>query len=308
MNALIGQKTEQLQRFLEDGKRIPVTVLRVPKTSVIQLKTAEKDGYTAVQLGIGGGREKNINKPLAGHIKQSNAAAPLFLQEIRITDDSDLPQVGDSLQANEILEPGDIVWVTGTSKGKGFAGGVKRYGFRGGPKTHGQSDRHRAPGSIGSGTTPGRVYRGKKMAGNMGNDRVSVKNLLVVSVNPEDNTVMLAGLVPGFVGSYVTVVKMGTKKKFTPLLKNPAEQAKADAEAAKLEAEQAKTQEEAAKAQQTETAQPITEEPAQETVTETPTEAETAPDAETPAAEQTTEATDEKSIDEAQDKKEKANK
>lgn len=272
MNALIGQKTEQVQRFLEDGKRIPVTVLRVPKIAVVQLKTQEKEGYTAVQLGIGNRSEKTVNKPLAGHVKQSGAKAPLFLQEIRITDDAGLPQVGDVLQAVEILEPGDIVWVTGTSKGKGFAGGVKRYGFRGGPKTHGQSDRHRAPGSIGSGTTPGRVYRGKRMAGNMGRDQVTVKNLLVVSVNPEENTIMLAGLVPGNLGGYVKVVKMGTKKKFTPLLKNAVEQAKADEIAAKEAEEQAKGEAEAAKTQE---AEQKTENTVEEQVQEVNTESQT---------------------------------
>jgi len=251
MNALIGQKTEQVQRFLEDGKRIPVTVLRVPEISVTQLKLAEKDGYTAVQLGIGTRTPKTVNKPLAGHIKQSGAKmAPLFLQEIRLTGASDLPQVGDTLKAVEILEPGDIVWVTGISKGKGFAGGVKRYGFRGGPKTHGQSDRHRAPGSIGSGTTPGRVYRGKRMAGNMGREQVTVKNLVVVSVNPEENTLMLAGLVPGNLGGYVKVVKRDTKKKFIPLLQNAQEQTKAEERAAKDAEEQAKAEAEAARAQE----------------------------------------------------------
>jgi large subunit ribosomal protein L3 len=233
MNAIFGQKTEQLQRFSEDGKRLPVTVLRVPEISVIQHKTQEKDGYTAVQLGFGEKKQSKATKPLLGHMKKSGATAPLFLREIRIADDGAVPQVGDTLKVAEILEPGDVVWVTGTSKGKGFAGGVKRYGFRGGPRTHGQSDRERAPGSIGQTTTPGRVYKGKRMAGNMGHEQVTIKNVTVVAVNPEENTVMLAGLVPGFVGSYVKVVKMGTKKNYTPLLKNSAEQATADAEAAK---------------------------------------------------------------------------
>ena len=286
MNALIGQKKGQLQRFLEDGRRIPVTVLRVPETSVLQLKTSDKDGYNAVQLGIGMKNPAKVNKSLAGHVKKSGAKAPLFLQEIRIDDDSDLPQVGDSLKAGEVLEPGDIVWVTGASKGKGFAGGVKRYGFRGGPKTHGQSDRHRAPGSIGSGTTPGRVYRGKRMAGNMGNDQVTVKNLVVVSVNADDNSVMLEGLVPGFVGSFVKVVKMGSKKNFTPLLNNASEQAKADEEQAQREAEEAKLAAETAEAQPEETAQPVVAEVPQE---EAPAETEVIPAEEVQAAEAPTE-------------------
>lgn len=249
MNALIGQKTEQLQRFLEDGKRIPVTVIRVPEVSVTQLKSIEKEGYSAAQLGIASRKPSKANKSLTGHMKKSGAKAPLFLQEIRLAEDEVLPELGSTLNAAEILEAGDLVWVTGTSKGKGFAGGVKRYGFRGGPRTHGQSDRERAPGSIGQTTTPGRVYKGKRMAGNMGNDQVTVQNLLVVNVDQEKNTIMVAGLVPGLIGSYVKVVKMGAKKNFTPLLPNPAEQAIIDAEAAKAAEEQAKLDAEAAKAQ-----------------------------------------------------------
>jgi large subunit ribosomal protein L3 len=223
------------------------------------LKTQETDGYTAIQIGFGSKKSSKLTKPLVGHLKKSGERSPLFLREIRLEDEAELPQVGETLKVAEILAPGDIVWVTGTSKGKGFAGGVKRYGFRGGPKTHGQSDRERAPGSIGQTTTPGRVYRGKRMAGNMGNEQVTVKNLVVVSVNPEEKTIMLAGLVPGIMGSYVKVVKMGSKKKFTPLLPNPVEQAKLDAEAAKAEEEAEKAAAEVAAASSSEASEGVAE-------------------------------------------------
>src|SRR5690606_17262105 len=126
-------------------------------------KTHEKDGYTAVQVGVDTKKQTKTPQSLLGHLKKSGAKTPLFLREIHLTADEALPNVGDTIKAEDVLAPGDVVWVTGTSKGKGFAGGVKRYGFGGGPRTHGQSDRERAPGSIGQTTTPGRVYKGKKM-------------------------------------------------------------------------------------------------------------------------------------------------
>jgi large subunit ribosomal protein L3 len=285
MQTLFGQKTEQLQRFLEDGRRVPVTVLRVPEISVTQQKTLEHDGYSAIQVGFGMRKEAKITKPVAGHLKKSGAKTPLFLREIRLANDTELSELGTTIKVEEILEPGDIVWVTGKSKGKGFAGGVKRYGFRGGPKTHGQSDRERAPGSIGQTTTPGRVYKGKRMAGNMGNEQVTIKNILVVSVNPEERTVMLAGLVPGIIGGYVKVVKTGTQKKFSPLLKNPAEQAIADAETAKAEAEAAKALAEAEKIAALEKAKEESLTPTADATTETT-------EAASPAVEEQSEASD----------------
>lgn len=299
MNAIIGQKSEQLQRFLEDGRRIPVTVIRIPEVSVTQLKTVETDGYAAVQLGVAAKKDSKAGKSLLGHIKKSGAKTPLFLREIRLTSEDVTPELGSQLKAAEILEPGDIVWVTGMSKGKGFAGGVKRYGFRGGPRTHGQSDRERAPGSIGQTTTPGRVYKGKRMAGNMGNDQVTVKNLVVVSVNPEENSVMLSGLVPGILGGYVTIAKKGSQKNFTPLLKNAAELAKEAEEQARQEAEAAKVQEESQAAQEAQVQKTAVdaqaaadEESSEEVKAEVP--AEKSPVEETPAETSKTEETEAK--------------
>jgi large subunit ribosomal protein L3 len=163
IQALLGKKLNQTQKFLENGRRIPVTEIAVSDNVVLQAKTVAKDGYAAVQLGYG--IKKNGTKPLLGHVKKAGLEkAPIAIKEVRVQD-SDLPQQGDLVSVETVFKPGDIVDVTGTSKGKGFAGVVKRHHFRGGPKTHGQSDRHRAPGSIGQTTTPGRVYKGKRMAG-----------------------------------------------------------------------------------------------------------------------------------------------
>jgi large subunit ribosomal protein L3 len=170
-----------------------------------------------VQLGYG--IKKHPSKPLLGHIKGANLeTAPLFMREIRVIDANteELPKPGEFVKVMDVLKPGDLIAVTGMSKGKGFAGGVKRYHFRGGPATHGQSDRHRAPGSIGSGTTPGRVYKGKRMAGKMGNEQVTVKNLAVVEVS--DTSLLIKGVVPGVRKGLIMIKKIGEDKKFVPLL------------------------------------------------------------------------------------------
>ncbi len=231
MQSLIGVKKVQSQRFLENGMRIPVTLIDVKDNWVMSVKTTERDHYQAVQLGYG--IKKNANKALLGHAKGAKRGeAPKFLKEVRITDDSPLPEIGTSLNPQEVFQPGDLVDVTGISKGKGFAGGVKRYGFRGGPKTHGQSDRHRAPGSIGQGTTPGRVYKGKRMAGNMGNDTVTVRGLRIIDIT-DDGVLVIKGLVPGVINGLIKIDKAGTDKKFVPLYRDPevvaAEQAAAEA-------------------------------------------------------------------------------
>jgi len=217
MQALLGQKKNQTQKFLQDGRRIPVTEIIVMENAVVSLKTQEKDGYTAVQLGYG--TKKHPTKALAGHSKGATLEkAPLFMREVKIIDmaSEELPKPGEFLALGDIFKPGDIIAVTGISKGKGFAGGVKRYHFRGGPATHGQSDRHRAPGSIGSGTTPGRVYKGKRMAGKMGNETVTVKNLEVVGIDGE--TMLIKGVVPGVRKGLLVIKKIGEDKKFVPLL------------------------------------------------------------------------------------------
>lgn len=205
MQALIGQKKSQAQRFLADGTRIPVTVIEVSGNLVVQNKTKNKDGYNAVQLGMG--KRKKGSKALLGHAKKAHLVSiPRFLKEVRVTEDSaTLPEMGTSLMALDVFKAGDIVDVIGVSKGKGFAGGVKRHHFKGGPRTHGQSDRERAPGSIGQTTTPGRVYKGKRMAGRMGVDTVTIRNLTVVEVG--DTQILIKGLVPGFTGNVVLIEK-----------------------------------------------------------------------------------------------------
>ncbi|CAN5129239.1 hypothetical protein BH11PAT1_BH11PAT1_3830 [soil metagenome] len=219
MNTILGIKQAQMQRFLEDGTRIPVTVIRVPQNVVVSVKTQEKDGYQAVQLGMGS--KKKATKALLGHAKKANlSAAPKVLHEVKTTDT--LPQ-GEFVAIASVLKAGDILKVTGMSKGKGFAGGVKRHGFKGGPRTHGQSDRERAPGSLGQTTTPGRVYKGKRMAGRMGHEITSVMNLVVVDVNEATQEILIKGLVPGNMGSVITLTKIAAlpEKKIVALLPDP---------------------------------------------------------------------------------------
>jgi large subunit ribosomal protein L3 len=216
LTSLLGKKTYQKSGFLENGTRVPLTAVNVMGNFVAQVKSTEKEGYNSIQLGIGD--NKKAKKRAVNHSKKAGLTiTPRFLKEIRL-DDLEGVTLGSELNVAEVFAAGDIIDVTGTSKGKGWAGGVKRYGFAGGPKTHGQSDRHRAPGSIGQGTTPGRVYKGKRMAGRMGSDTVTVKNLEVIEVT-SDGLLLIKGLVPGFVGSYVVVKKVGENKKFVPLYK-----------------------------------------------------------------------------------------
>lgn len=220
LSSLIGKKTYQKHGFLQNGTRVPLTGVVVSGNFVTQIKTADKEGYNSLQLGIG--TNKKAKKRIVNHSKKAGLEnTPRFLKEI-IVDDVEGATLGSEINFKEIFAPGDLVDVTGISKGKGWAGGVKRYGFHGGPKTHGQSDRHRAPGSIGQGTTPGRVYRGKKMAGRMGTDTVTVKNLEVISIT-DDGVLLIKGLVPGFVSNYVVVKKVGENKKHVDLYSEPQE-------------------------------------------------------------------------------------
>ena len=219
IQSLIGRKIDQTQGFLEDGTRVPLSIVSVASNVVSQIKTSDKEGYNAIQLGFG--IWKKPNKPMVGHMKKAGIEnTPRFFRELRVDTPPD-QNLGSAVSVQEVFEPGDVVDVTGTSKGKGFAGVVKRHGFHGGPKTHGQSDRHRAPGSIGSGTTPGRVLKGKKMAGRMGNEQVTVKNLEVLDIQGE--TIMVRGLIPGVKGSVVVVRKVGKNKKFIPLYSEHSE-------------------------------------------------------------------------------------
>jgi large subunit ribosomal protein L3 len=177
--------------FGEQGIADSVTVIEAGPCYVTSLRTDERDGYQAVQLGFE--ESKRLNKPELGHLKNTRPLG--ILREFKTSDISSL-EIGQKLDAG-LFKPGDLVDITGISKGRGFAGVVKRYGFRGGPKTHGQSDRHRAAGSVGSTTTPGRVLKGLRMAGRMGNERVTVQNLAVLQVDPDRNLLVVRGGVPG---------------------------------------------------------------------------------------------------------------
>lgn len=209
MKAIIGKKINMSQRFTADGRAVPVTRIKAGPVTVTALRTPEKDGYLAVQLGFGSGR--NISKSMQGHLKASKAN-PTNIREFRLAKSEPI-NVGDQFKVTDIFRKGEVVDVTATSKGKGFAGVVKRHGFHGGPKTHGQSDRHRAPGSIGAGTTPGRVLKGKKMAGRMGNEQVTTQGLEVIAIEPEEDILVLKGAVPGPTGGVLTIVKSKKKRK-----------------------------------------------------------------------------------------------
>lgn len=203
MNTILGTKIGQTQQFTEDGKRIPVTVITAGPCWVTQI--TDHTEYQNVQIGFG--HIKNMSKAEIGHIKKAGLDTKLrFLRTVRMTDIGDM-KAGAEIKVGDVFQPGDAIAVTGTSKGKGFAGVVKRHNFRGGPRTHGQSDRERAPGSIGQTTTPGRVYRGKRMAGRMGTDTVTVHGLVVVAVNSDTNQLTVKGLVPGGKHSLLRISK-----------------------------------------------------------------------------------------------------
>jgi large subunit ribosomal protein L3 len=194
LKGLIGKKIGMTQIFDENGVAIPVTIIEAGPCYVTQIRTAEQDGYSAVQLGFEEAKKSRLTGGRLGHLTRNNLPPLRFLREFRTKD----PQVNEGDQVTvSLFAAGEHVDVVGTSKGKGFAGAVKRYHFRGGPATHGQSDRHRAPGSNGSGTTPGRVYKGSHRPGHMGDDRVTAQNLKVVLVDAERNLLGVRGAVPG---------------------------------------------------------------------------------------------------------------
>lgn len=198
---LIGRKVGMTQVFQEDGTMVAVSVLEVAPNTVTRLRTADVDGYTAVQLGTD--EKRKLNKPRAGQLKGLPPVATL--REFR-TDDLSGYQVGQAIAIGDMFSPGDLVDVTGVSKGKGFAGHIKRHHFSRGPKTHG-SDHHREPGSIGPGTTPGRVYKGVRMAGHMGDERVTTKKVKVVRTDADRNLLLLRGSLPGARGGLILVKK-----------------------------------------------------------------------------------------------------
>ncbi len=199
VEGLLGRKLGMLQVFDDQGRLRGATALQVGPCWVTQVRTEEKDGYSAVQVGFD--EKKKLTKPASGHLAASGAPNLRHLAEFRVTGEVSL---GDQIGA-EIFEQGELVDVTATSKGRGFAGGVKRHHFHGGPKTHGQSDRHRAPGSIGAGTTPGRVFKGTRMAGHMGASRTTMRNIEVIARNDDRGVIFVAGTVPGPNGGLVRV-------------------------------------------------------------------------------------------------------
>ncbi|HEX9896079.1 MAG TPA: 50S ribosomal protein L3 [Dehalococcoidales bacterium] len=203
---IIGKKIGMTQVFRDNGKMEAVTLIEAGPCTITQVKMADKEGYNAVQLGFG--QAKKLTKAEQGHIKELGKFK--HLREFKIVDPKSV-KVGDKVDVS-VFQPGDVVNVAGISKGKGFAGVVKRYHFKGGPKTHGQSDRTRAPGAIGATTTPGRVLKGLRMAGHMGVERVTVRRLEVFKTDPEKNMLLVRGAVPGNRDGLLLISKT-TKRK-----------------------------------------------------------------------------------------------
>jgi large subunit ribosomal protein L3 len=203
MKGIIGKKVGMTQVFDENGNVAPVTVIQAGPCYVTQIRTAEKDGYTSVQLGFGETKPQRLTQGQLGHLRRNNLPALRYLREFRIQGDVDLTE-GSEVKV-DVFAQGERVDVIGKSKGRGFAGTIKRHKFHRQPKTHGQSDRERAPGSVGSTTTPGRTFKGQKMAGRMGNERVTAQNLEVVVVDAERNLLAVRGSVPGANGGIVVV-------------------------------------------------------------------------------------------------------
>ena len=195
MRGILGKKVGMTQLFDENGNVVPVTIIEAGPCYVTQVKTVETDGYHAVQLGFEETPERKLTNGQRGHLQKSGAPLLRRLREIRSSEPSP-HALGDVIKA-DIFQEGDVVDVVGVSKGRGFAGAVKRHGFAGGPKTHGQSDRHRATGSRGAGTTPGHTFPGTRAPGHMGDERVTVQNLKVALVDPERNLLAIRGAVPG---------------------------------------------------------------------------------------------------------------
>ena len=205
MPGLIGKKIGMTSIFSEEGKNIPCTILEVGPCKVTQIKTEEVDGYNAVQLGFAEQKESRVGKATLGHFKKANSA-PLK-KVVEFVADFNEVSLGDDINV-ELFEEGDFVTITGTSKGKGFQGVVKRHNFSGvGDATHGQHNRLRAPGSIGAASYPARVFKGMRMAGQMGNERVKVENLQVLKILKDKNMIVVKGAVPGAKNSYITIEK-----------------------------------------------------------------------------------------------------
>lgn len=206
MSGLIGRKIGMTRLFDETGQKVVVTIIEAGPCYVTDLKTEEKHGYDAVQLGFDEKREKVTTKPLQGHFKRAKVKPQRILKEFREFDSEKPLKLGDQVKV-DIFTEGEQVMVSGISKGRGFAGTIKRHGFGGGPKSHGQSDRHRAPGSIGQSSYPSRVLKGVRMSGRYGGKNISVKNLKVFRVDVDNNYLLVKGAIPGHIKNFVFIKK-----------------------------------------------------------------------------------------------------
>lgn len=216
MNQLIGIKQNMTQAWDQAGKRLPLTLIKAQNLVVTQLKTEAIDGYSAVQIGLAVKKSSALTKPLKTHLDKSKLKNyPRYLREVQL-DQTETLKLGATITLDQIFTVGDQVTVAGTTIGKGFAGAMKRHGFKGGPKTHGQSDRARAVGSIGQGTSPGRIHKGKRMPGHMGSQKFSVKHLTVAKIDPAKGEIWVTGAIPGPSGSLVQISLTG-KSKFPGL-------------------------------------------------------------------------------------------
>jgi large subunit ribosomal protein L3 len=271
INTLLGIKKEMTSAYDARGRRVAITKVAISPNFVTQVKTVEKDGYSSVQIAMGS--KKSVKNPQKGHFKKAGVAENLrYVKETRTSDDENLT-AGTEIAINKVLRKGDEVKVTGTEKGRGFQGGVRRHGFHGvGMRTHGQSDRQRAPGSIGTGTTPGRVLKGKRMAGHMGNETATTMGLEVIAVSKAEGVVSIKGSIPGPYGGLVKITKTGVIKGYVapPEEKEDEDEVPSDVEQMKAGdttevPEEAKVSEEAeAKTEEA----PVAEAPAEETKAE----------------------------------------
>ena len=206
MSGIIGRKMGMSSVYNNDGNIVPVTVIQAGPCQVVTIKTADKDGYQALQLGFGSRKEKNISKPVLGQYKKNNLTPSYILKEFRFPEISNY-KIGDEIKV-DFFKEGEKIKIRSKSKGKGFQGVMRRHGFGGvGGTTHGQSDRLRAPGSIGASSYPSRVFKGQRMAGRMGYDNVTISNLSVVKILPEQNLILVKGAVPGSINTIVELIK-----------------------------------------------------------------------------------------------------
>jgi len=206
MKGLIGKKLGMTSVFTDDGSSVPCTLIEAGPCYVTAVKTKDSDGYSAIQLGFTERKEKRLAVPQVKNFKKKNLPILRFLKEVRDFENAENLKVGDVIKT-DLFKEGDIVKVTSKSKGKGFQGVVKRHGFGGGSVTHGQSDRLRAPGSIGASSYPSRVFKGQRMAGRTGGDKISVRNLKIVKIIPESNLLLIKGAVPGAISGIVEIYK-----------------------------------------------------------------------------------------------------